>query len=393
MPMQESAKPGAGERPLLFTPIVLRGVTAKNRLVFSPMVQYHAKDGIAGDFYLVHLGRMAQGGFGIVFTEATAVEARGRTGYYDMGLWDDGQIAGVRRIANFVHAEGGLLAVQLAHAGRKASATRAIDGGSPLTPADAARGMPPWPAVGPTTEPVGPGWPAPHALSAGEIHTIVDSFVAATRRADAAGADIVEIHGAHGYLIATFLSPVSNTRNDTYGGDRNGRMRLALEIAVAVREAWPARKPLFFRVSSVDGAEGGWNIDDTVVLARALAAVGVDVVDCSSGGLTGSSTAALVPRTLGFQVPFAAAVRRGADVKSMAVGLILDGPQAEAVLREGDADLIAIGRQALYDPSFALHAAVALGFDSGFATWPQETGWWLEKREKTLALSGIAAPR
>ena len=378
--------------PLLFTPLTLRGVTARNRLVLSPMVQYRARDGMPNDFHLVHLGRYAQGRMGIVFTEATAVEPRGRVTHRCCGVWNDAQMHAFRRITDYIRAEGSLSAIQLAHAGRKGSAARAMDGGGKLPEADLAAGFTPWQVVGPTSEPVGPGWLVPHALSVPEIETIVAAFGAAARRADEAGFDIAEVHGAHGYLIATFLSPVTNTRNDGYGGDRAGRMRLALEVTRAVRAAWPEHKPLFFRVSSVDGAEGGWGIEDTVALAKELGRLGVDVVDCSSGGLSTIGTAALVPRGLGFQVPFAAAVKRQAGMRSMAVGLILDGPQAEGILRAGDADLIAIGRQALYDPSFALRAARALGCDPGYAMWPESTGWWLDKRDKTLALTGDRAP-
>lgn len=379
--------------PLLFTPLTLRGLTARNRLVLSPMVQYRARDGMPNDFHLVHLGRFAQGRMAIVFTESTAVEPRGRVTHRDCGIWNDAQLHAFRRITDYIRLEGSLSAIQLAHAGRKASAARAMDGGGPLPPADLAAGFTPWQVVGPASEPVGEGWLIPHALSVPEIATIVTSFAEAAKRADAAGFDIAEVHGAHGYLIASFLSPVSNTRNDAYGGDRAGRMRLALEVTAAVRAAWPAHKPLFFRVSSMDGAPGGWGIEDTVLLAKALAGLGVDVVDCSSGGLTGIGTAAVVPRGLGFQVPFAAAVKRQAAVRSMAVGLILDGAQAEGILQAGDADLIAIGRQALYDPSFALRAARALDCDPGYTMWPESTGWWLDKRDKTLALTGNSAPR
>ena len=297
-----------------------------------------------------------------------------------------------RRITDTIRAEGSLSAIQLAHAGRKGSAARAMDGGGPLPEADLAAGFAPWQIVGPTNDPVGEGWLVPQALSVPQIDAVVQAFAAAAKRADAAGFDIAEVHGAHGYLIASFLSPISNTRNDSYGGDLAGRMRLALDVTRAVRAVWPAHKPLFFRVSSVDGAVGGWGIEDTVALARALGQLGVDVVDCSSGGLTSIGTAALVPRGLGYQVAFASAVKRQAGVPSMAVGLILDGPQAEQILQAGDADLIAIGRQALYDPSFALRAARALGCDPGYAMWPEETGWWLDKRDKTLALTGDTAP-
>jgi 2,4-dienoyl-CoA reductase-like NADH-dependent reductase (Old Yellow Enzyme family) len=378
--------------PLLFTPLTLRSVTARNRLVLSPMVQYRARDGMPNDFHLVHLGRYAQGRMGIVFTESTAIEPRGRVTHRDCGIWNDAQVDGFRRITDMIRAEGSLSAIQLAHAGRKGSAARAMDGGGPLPTADLEAGFTPWQVVGPTSAPVGDGWLVPHALSVPEIDAIVTAFAVAARRADAAGFDIAEVHGAHGYLIASFLSPVSNTRDDAYGGDLAGRMRLALEVTRAVRAAWPTHRPLFFRVSSVDGAVGGWSVADTVALAKELARLGVDVVDCSSGGLTGIGTAAVVPRGLGFQVPFAAAMKREANVRSMAVGLILDGPQAEGILRAGDADLIAIGRQALYDPSFALRAAQALGCDRGYTMWPDSTGWWLDKRDRTLALTGDRAP-
>jgi 2,4-dienoyl-CoA reductase-like NADH-dependent reductase (Old Yellow Enzyme family) len=321
----------------------------------------------------------------VVFTEATAVEPRGRVTPGDLGLWHDEQVAGMRRLTDFLRLEGSVPAIQLAHAGRKGSGQRAMDGGGPLGAAEIAKGQTPWQTVSPTAEPVNAGWPAPHALTEAEIAGIVAAFAIAARRAEAAGFDIAEVHGAHGYLIASFLSPVSNTRNDGYGGDRAGRMRFALEVTRAVRAVWPARKPLFFRVSALDGVEGGWNLEDSVILSAALKDCGVDVVDCSSGGLTGSATAAPIPRQPRFQVPFAAEIRRRTGVLTQAVGLILDGPQAEAILQAGDADLIAVGRQALFDPFWALHAAAALGADDGYALWPAEYGWWLDKRSKSLS--------
>lgn len=370
--------------PKLFTPFTIRGTTLPNRVVIAPMVQYRAADGMFSDWHLVHLGKFAMGRAGVVFTEATAVEPRGRVTHGDLGLWNDSQAHAFKRLVAFLHDQGSLAAVQLAHAGRKGSMQRAMDGGGPLKDADIARGRQPWELLGPTSEPVGPGWIVPHEMTHADIAALIKDFAEAAARADAAGFDIVEIHGAHGYLLATFLSPITNKRTDGYGGDRMGRMRLSLEVARAVRESWPAQKPLFFRVSAVDGAEGGWDIGDTVILARALAELGVDVVDCSSGGLTSSPVSSTVPRYPGFQVPFASAVKREAQVASMAVGLILDGPQAEAILQAGDADLIAIGREALYDPFWALHAAAALGCDPGFSLWPEEYGWWLEKRARAL---------
>lgn len=369
-------------RPLLFTPLTIRGVTLPNRTVLAPMVQYRALGGVPTEFHMVHLGKFALGRFGVVMTEATAVEPRGRVGHGCPGIWHDDQIPAWRRITDYIRREGSVSAMQLAHSGRKGATHRAIDGGKAYDAVDAANGLPSWPVIGPTSEPPGPGYQLPIQMTEADIAQVTQAFADGARRADAAGFDIVEIHGAHGYLLATFLSAISNTRNDGYGGDRAGRMRFPLEVAHAVRAVWPAHKPLFFRVSSEDGA-GGWTVEDTVAFAQALKAAGVDVVDCSSGGLTGSAVTAPIPRYPGFQVPYARAVRQ-AGVASMAVGLILDGPQAEAILQEGSADLIAIGREALRDPFWPVHAAEALGCDPGYKLWPEEYGWWLEKRAQTL---------
>ena len=382
--MDVNVAPGrtSSPRPLLFTQISLRGITVLNRTVLAPMVQYRAENGMPTDFHMVHLGKFALGRFGIVMNEATAVEARGRVSHGCPGIWNDAQIQGWKRVTDYIRREGSVPAMQLAHAGRKASTHRAIDGTHPYSAVDAAKGLVPWDIIGPTGDPTGPGQNIPAQMTQTDIDTVVQAFAEAAKRSDAAGFDVVEIHGAHGYLIASFLSPISNTRNDQYGGDRAGRMRFALDITRAVREAWPAHKPLFFRVSSLDGADG-WDLDDTVAFALELKALGVDVVDCSSGGLTGSAVTAPIKRYPGFQVPFAEAVRK-AGVASMAVGLILDGKQAEQILQEGRADLIAIGRQALYDPFWPVHAAEQLGCDPDFAMWPEEYGWWLEKRNHSL---------
>ena len=369
-------------RPLLFTPFKMRGVTAPNRSVVSPMVQYRAIDGQVNDYHLVHLGKFALGKFGIVFTENCAIEPRGRVTQGDLGMWDDGQIEGHKRLVRFLKQEGALAGTQITHSGRKGSTPRSFDKPGELGPEGA--GWQRWQVVGPTELAAGdPYSPSPKPLDGPEIEDIVKKFGEAARRADAAGYDVIEIHGAHGYLLAQFLSRVSNTRNDRYGGDRAGRMRFPLAAARAVREGWPAHKPMFIRVSTVDGA-GGWEVEDTVAFAQELKALGVDVVDCSSGGLTGLSTALPIKRSLGFQVPFSAAVKRQAGIATMTVGLILDGPQAEAILQAGDADLIAIGRQALYDPFWALHAAQELGCDADFDLWNPEYGWWLDKRKNNL---------
>ena len=375
------------EKPRLFTPIALRGVTLKNRIVISPMCQYSAVDGHANDWHLVHLGRFALGGAAMVFTEATAVEARGRITHGDLGLWSDEHVPGLRRVAAFLRANGAVPAIQLAHAGRKASMQRPWHGNGPLDQSDRARGEQPWPIVAPSALPLDEGWLLPHELTVAEIGALQQAWRAATLRALEAGFEALELHSAHGYLGHEFLSPLSNRRGDAYGGDLAGRMRFTLELAQTVRAAWPQDKPLFVRVSSVDGLEGGWAIEDTVVLARELAARGVDVIDCSSGGLAGSATAARIKRGPGFQVPYAERVRREAGIKTMAVGLILEPVQAEAILVAGQADLIAIGREALVDPSWALHAEHALGLQGEFESWPVQAGWWLERRHRAMARS------
>ncbi len=377
--------------PLLFQPIELRGVRARNRIVISPMCQYSAQDGHVTDWHLVHLGKFAQGGAGIVFVEATAVEKRGRITHGDTGIWDDEHIQGLRRISSFLKEQGAVPAIQLAHAGRKASMARPWYGNGPLTQADLERGDKPWSTVAPTETPIDPSWIAPRAFREGDFQTVLAAYRNAVRRAVAAGFEIVEVHAAHGYLLHTFLSPLSNARNDQYGGSLGNRMRFPLEVAKEVRDAWPASKPMFVRLSSIDDVERGWSLDDTVILAKKLKELGVDVVDCSSGGILGSATAAtrtLVQRVPGFQLPLSEKVRKDAGVKTMAVGLILTARQAEEALQSGCADLIAVGREALFDPNWPLHAAIALGVDPEFEQWPQQYGWWLARRQALLRKLG-----
>ncbi|MFN2646404.1 MAG: NADH:flavin oxidoreductase/NADH oxidase [Burkholderiales bacterium] len=371
---------------LLFEPLELRGVKARNRIVVSPMCQYSAHEGHSTDWHLVHLGKFAQGGAGIVFVEATAVEARGRITHGDTGIWDDAQVPGLKRIADFVRSQGALPAIQLAHAGRKASMARPWYGNGPLAAEDIARGDRPWAIVGPTDQSLGDGWLKPRPIGAQDEDSLLGAYRVAVRRAHAAGFDVLELHAAHGYLLHSFLSPLTNR------GTREERMRFPLAVARAAREAWPAEKPLFVRVSSIDDVEGGWTLDDTVAFARELKALGVDAIDCSSGGIQGSATAAtktLVPRVPGFQLPFAEHIRNEAGIKTMAVGLILTPEQAEEALAAGRADLIAIGREALYDPNWPLHAAQALGADPEMQTWPVQYGWWLVRREGLLRKLGL----
>ena len=372
--------------PLLFQPIELRGVRLRNRIVISPMCQYSAQDGMIADWHLVHLGKLAQGGAGAVFVEATAVEKRGRITHGDTGIWDDAHIPGLRRIAAFLKEQGATPAIQLAHAGRKASMARPWYGNGPLTQADLDRGDRPWSIIAPTGAPLDASWIAPRAMKEGDMQAVVNAFRGAVRRAHAAGFDILEVHAAHGYLLHTFLSPLSNP------GTLEARMRFPLEVVAEARKAWPEGKPLFVRVSSIDDVEGGWSLEDTLAFSRELKQIGVDVIDCSSGGIQGSATAAtrtLVKRVPGFQLPFAEAVRKQAGIKTMAVGLILTPQQAEEALQAERADLIAIGREALYDPNWPLHAAAALGVDPEFERWPVQYGWWLTRRERLLRKLGV----
>ena len=372
--------------PLLFQPLELRGVRLRNRVVVSPMCQYSAQDGHVTDWHLVHLGKFAQGGAGAVFVEASAVEKRGRITHGDTGIWEDAHVAGLKRICEFLKSQGAAPAIQLAHAGRKASMARPWYGNGPLTQADVDRGDSPWTTIAPTAAPIDTGWIVPRAMKEGDQQTVLNAFRSAARRAVAAGFDILEVHAAHGYLLHTFLSPLSNP------GPIESRMRFPLEVIAEVRKAWPAAKPLFVRCSSIDDVEGGWSLDDTVLFARKLKDAGVDVVDCSSGGIQGSATAAtkmLVQRVPGFQLPFAERVRKEAGIRTMAVGLILTAQQAEEALQAGRADLIAVGREALFDPNWPLHAAQALGVDPQFEQWPVQYGWWLTRRESLLRKLGV----
>lgn len=382
----------SGQQPLLFTPLKLRELTLKNRLCVAPMCTYSAVDGFVSDWHLVHLGQYALGGAGTVFVEATAVEERGRITYSDTGLWDDKFIPPLARLADFLRSQNATPAIQLAHAGCKASTQVPWRGASYLSEADVkARGEHPWTTVSSTAMPLDSGWHTPHALTVDEIKDVINAWRAAALRACQAGFDIVEIHCAHGYLMHQFMSPLLNRRNDGYGGDRAGRMRMPLEVAEAVREVWPKDKPVFVRISSVDGVSTSWTLDDSVVFAKELKARGIDVIDCSSGGLVGAAVAREVEpfgslsRDFGFQVPYAARIRKEVGIATMAVGLIVDPHHAERILREQQADIVAIARQALFNPYWTKYAAKALDMDRAFESWPTEYGFWLEKWEPVVA--------
>jgi 2,4-dienoyl-CoA reductase-like NADH-dependent reductase (Old Yellow Enzyme family) len=370
------------QTPLLFTPITIRGVTSKNRIVVSPMCQYNSDDGGPGDWQMMHLGRLAVGGAGIIFGEETAVEARGRKTYKCAGIWDDKHIPQYRRLTDFIKEQDAVPAIQLGHAGRKASCHTATEDWRPLRDEDAKDGFAPWQGLAPSALDQLPRRFTPKAMDKDDIASSLDAWREATRRSMDAGFDILEIHGAHGYLIHQFLSPVSNHRNDAYGGDRQGRMRYALEIAEVVRDAWPQDKPLFFRVSSVDGQGGIWNLDDTVALSKELKDRDIDLIDCSSGGIFGDSEMPMVPRIEQFQAGFAERVRREAGIMTIAVGGITEAQQAENILQTGRADLVALAREFLWNADWAAHAAKALNATDPYGQMPHEYAFRLRQREK-----------
>ena len=346
---------------VLFSRLQLRDVTFRNRVFVSPMCQYSARDGAAGEWHLVHLGSRAVGGAGLVLTEATAVSPAGRISPGDLGIWSDELGGRLAPIVAFIRAQGAAAGIQLAHAGRKASTAEPWRGGGRVAPEAGG-----WRPLAPSAVPFTDGDPAPAAMTAADIAAVREQFVAATRRAAAAGFDVVELHMAHGYLLHEFLSPLANRRDDEYGGPLERRMRFPLEVAAAVRAAWPQARPLFVRVSATDWAEGGWSADDTAVFARRLKDAGVDLVDCSSGGLVAH---ARVPVGPGYQAPFAARVRREAGVATGAVGMITEPFQAEQIVATGGADAVLLARELLRDPYWPLRAARALGAE---AAWPEQ---------------------
>src|SRR5579883_1222616 len=334
----------------LLTPYTLRGVTLPNRIAVSPMCQYSSTDGFPNDWHLVHLGSRAAGGAGLVFVEATAVTPEGRITPADMGLWSDAHVEPLARIAKFVESMGAVPAIQLAHAGRKASCRVPWEGGARVT--DAAQGG--WPVLAPSPIPFTDGDPAPVELDEAGITRIADAWVAASHRAIAAGFKIIEIHNAHGYLLHEFLSPLSNHRTDQYGGSLENRMRFSLRVASAVRKAIPDSMPLFVRLSCTDWAEGGWDLDQSIELSKRLKEIGVDLIDSSSGALVKS---ARIPVAPGYQVPFAAAIREKAGIATGAVGAITQAEQANEIITSGKADLVLIARAMLHDAYWANHAA------------------------------------
>lgn len=373
----------------LFSEFSLRGVTFKNRVAISPMGTYSAENGQLMPFHHAHYANFAMGGAGLVMVEQTSITKRGRITNGDLGLWEDGHIAGMRTLVSHVKSYGAKIGIQINHGGRKCSMQRAFRGNGPLTERDLAAGEESWVPLAPSALPLDEGWLMPEAITAEHIEGLRQAYAAAAKRAFLAGFDVLEIHMAHGYLLQNFLSPLANHRTDAYGGSLENRMRFPLEVVEAVRAVVPSSMPVFARISATDWIEGGWTPDDSVILARAMQARGIDLVDCSSGGnLRTGATNASLGRGPGYQVPFAHRIRTEVGMPTAAVGMIRTPEFAERILQQGKADLIFIARQALFDPFWAHHAAETLGVTNGFAEWPPQYGWWLEKWAKALAANG-----
>ena len=349
------------KQPQLFTPLTLRRLETRNRIFVSPMCQYSATDGFPTDWHLVHLGSRAVGGAGLVIVEATGVTPEGRISPRDVGIWLDAHVDPLARIVRFVKEQGAAAGIQLAHAGRKASTAAPWEGGGGLSPEQGG-----WTPVAPSAIPFGDGYPTPHALTRDEIAAVVDRFAEAAERARAAGFDVIELHAAHGYLLHEFLSPLTTLRDDEFGGSFENRVRFPLAVARRLREVWPATLPVFVRISATDWVEGGWSLEDSIEFSRRLKTIGIDLVDCSSGGLIAD---AKIPVGPGYQTPLAAAVRKAAGIATGAVGLVTSPEQAEQILATGQADAVLLARELLRNPYWPLVAARRLGAS---IEWPKQ---------------------
>ncbi|MEO8100998.1 MAG: NADH:flavin oxidoreductase/NADH oxidase [Betaproteobacteria bacterium] len=345
----------------LFSPLQLRELTFRNRVFVSPMCQYSCEDGVPDDWHLVHLGSRAVGGAGLVITEAASVTPEGRISPEDAGIWNDAQVSAWKPIAAFIKAQGAVAGIQIAHAGRKASTFSPWRGSGKV---DVGQGG--WPVIGPGNVAFSPAYPQPREMTHAEIKATVDAFVDAAKRSLQAGFEVAEIHGAHGYLLHEFLSPVSNLRADEYGGSQENRMRFPLQVCAAVRDTWPKHLPVFLRISASDWQEGGWDIDQSIEFCGRAKALGIDLIDVSSGGNVADAKMTIRP---GYQVPFARAIRAGAGVPVGAVGLITEPVQAEQIIADGDADCVFLARAMLRDPYWPRHAAGALGVS---LAWPDQ---------------------
>jgi 2,4-dienoyl-CoA reductase-like NADH-dependent reductase (Old Yellow Enzyme family) len=362
----------------LFSPLTIRGVRLKNRVVASPMWQYSGVDGAPTDTHVVHLGRLAEGGAGLVFQEGTTVDRKARGTVGDLGLWDDSLVPAFARLVQVMKSCGAVPGIQLLHGGRKARRNAPWRSQEPLPPASDD-----WEVAGPSAVPIGlEGFQDPVAMSRTAVCEAINSWAQAARRAHEAGYEVLELHAGHGYLIHTFLSPLSNHRTDEYGGSFTNRSRLLVEIVDGVRRVWPDRKPLFVRISSVDAQ---WGMDETVELVGVLAERGVDVIDCSTGSVTGRPVEGIPTSGYGYQVPYAEQVRARTGVMTMAVGHIVHPSQAEAIIACGQADLVALGRELLYNPNWPLDAARKLGVENPYAHGPLRIAYWLDKRDRSFA--------
>lgn len=375
--------------PALFSSFEIKSKILRNRVVLSPMCQYKAENGMISDWHSQHYSRFAFSGLGAAFIEATGVSSQGRITHGCTGIWSDDHIQGLSRIVNIFKEYNCVSGIQLAHAGRKASFLRPWDGASPIT-SDAVKETA-WETIGPSAIPINNSSPVPKEMTIEDINNLKDDFKKAAQRANKSGFDMVEIHGAHGYLLHSFFSPISNKRNDAYGGNFENRIRLSLEIVKEVKSVWPENKPIFYRLSSVDGAEGGATLEENVKLAKALKVAGVDVVDCSSGGIGGSPVLTKSKITPGFQVPYSEKIKNEANISSMAVGAIIDANQANEIILNQRADLVALGRELLADPQWVYKAATYFNLENAKSYLPDSYSFYLSRRDEFLDRSAKPA--
>jgi len=366
----------------LFSPFKIKSKTLRNRIVLSPMCQYKAKDGMISEWHLQHYSRFAFSGLGGAFIEATGVSPEGRIGHGCTGIWSDNHIEGLSKITKTFKDYNCVSGIQLAHAGRKASFLRPWDGASPITNEDTIE--PAWQTIGPSAIPINDKSPVPKEMTKEDINKVRNEFRLAAQRADKAGFDMIEIHGAHGYLLHSFFSPISNQRNDEYGGSFENRIRFALEIIADIKSVWPDDKPIFYRLSSIDAPGEGATLEDNVRLAIALKQSGIDVIDCSSGGITGSPVLTKSKIIPGFQVPYSEKIKKEAEISSMAVGAIINPEQANDIIMQNRADLVAIGRELLADTQWVYKAATHFGLENSKDYLPESYSFYLSRRDEFL---------
>ena len=366
----------------LFSSFKIKSKSFRNRIVLSPMCQYKAKDGVIGDWHFQHYSRFAFSGLGAAFVEATGISPEGRIGHGCTGIWSDSHVEGLSKVAKIFNEYNCLSGIQLAHAGKKASYLRPWDGASPITENDKVE--PAWQTIGPSAIPINNSSPVPKEMTVEDINKVREDFKKAAQRADKAGFDIIEIHGAHGYLLHSFFSPLSNQRNDQYGGNFENRIRFAMEIIADIKSVWPDNKPLFYRLSSIDAPGQGANLEDNIMLAKSLKSVGVDVIDCSSGGITGSPVLTKSKIIPGFQVPYSEKIKKDAEISSMAVGAIISADQANEIISNKRADLVAMGRELLADTQWVYKAATYFNLENAKDYLPDSYSFYLSRRDEYL---------